>query len=47
MQANIGAFRAACDEILKLDQPPVSAAVGLPELARLGALVEIEAAAVL
>jgi enamine deaminase RidA (YjgF/YER057c/UK114 family) len=41
IQANIAAFRAARDEILKLDQPPVSTAVGVPELARPGTLVEI------
>jgi hypothetical protein len=39
-QANIGVFRAARDEILKLEQPPVSTAVGVPELARPGTLVE-------
>jgi enamine deaminase RidA (YjgF/YER057c/UK114 family) len=47
IQANIAAFRAARDEILKLEQPPVSTAVGVPELARPGTLVEIEAIAVL
>ena len=47
IQANIGVFRAARDEILKLEQPPVSTAVGVPELARPGTLVEIEAIAVL
>jgi enamine deaminase RidA (YjgF/YER057c/UK114 family) len=47
IQANIGVFRAARDEILKLEQPPVSTAVGVPELARPGTLVEIEAVAVL
>jgi enamine deaminase RidA (YjgF/YER057c/UK114 family) len=47
IQANIGAFRAARDEILKLDHPPVSTVVGVPELARPGTLVEIEATAVL
>jgi enamine deaminase RidA (YjgF/YER057c/UK114 family) len=47
IQANIAAFRAARDEILKLDQPPVSTAVGVPELARPGTLVEIESVAVL
>ena len=46
IQANIGIFRAARDEILKLEQPPVSTAVGVPELARPGTLVEIEAVAV-
>ena len=46
IQANIGVFRAARDEILKLEQPPVSTAVGVPELARPGTLVEIEAVAV-
>ena len=40
-------FRAARVEILKLEQPPVSTAVGVPELARPGTLVEIEAVAVL
>jgi enamine deaminase RidA (YjgF/YER057c/UK114 family) len=38
---------AARDEILKVEQPPVSTAVGVPELARPGTLVEIEAIAVL
>ena len=47
IQANIGVFRAARDEILELEQPPVSTAVGVPELARPGTLVEIEAVAVL
>jgi enamine deaminase RidA (YjgF/YER057c/UK114 family) len=47
IQASIGVFRAARDEILKLERPPVSTAVGVPELARPGALVEIEAVAVL
>ena len=47
IQANIGAFRAVRDEILKLDEPPVSTAVGVPALARPGTLVEIEAIAVL
>lgn len=47
IQKNVGAFRAARDEILKLEQPPVSTAVGVPELARPGTLVEIEAIAVL
>lgn len=46
IQANIGVFRAARDEILKLEQPPVSTAVGVAELARPGTLVEIEAVAV-
>jgi enamine deaminase RidA (YjgF/YER057c/UK114 family) len=47
IQTNIGTFRATRDEILKLEQPPVSTAVGVPELARPGTLVEIEAIAVL
>ena len=47
IQASIGVFRTARDEILKLEQPPVSTAVGVPALARPGALVEIEAIAVL
>ena len=47
IQTNIGIFRTARDEILKLEQPPVSTAVGVPELARPGTLVEIEAIAVL
>jgi enamine deaminase RidA (YjgF/YER057c/UK114 family) len=47
IQANIGIFRAARDEILKLERPPVSTAVGVPALARPGTLVEIEAIAVL
>jgi len=47
IQANIGAFRAVRDEILKLEEPPVSTAVGVPALARPGTLVEIEAIAVL
>ena len=47
IQTNIGVFRAARDEILKLEQPPVSTAVGVPALARPGTLVEIEATAVL
>jgi enamine deaminase RidA (YjgF/YER057c/UK114 family) len=46
-QANIGVFRAARDAILKLEQPPVSTAVDVSELARPGTLVEIEAIAVL
>jgi enamine deaminase RidA (YjgF/YER057c/UK114 family) len=47
IRPNIGIFRAARDEILKREQPPVITAVGVPELARPGALVEIEAIAVL
>jgi enamine deaminase RidA (YjgF/YER057c/UK114 family) len=47
IQANISLFRTARDEILKLEQPPVSTVVGVPELARPGTLVEIEATAVL
>jgi hypothetical protein len=47
IQTNIGIFRAAREEILKLEQPPVSTAVGVPEIARPGTLVEIEAIAVL
>jgi enamine deaminase RidA (YjgF/YER057c/UK114 family) len=47
IQANIGVFRATRDAILKLEQPPVSTAVGVSELARPGTLVEIEAIAVL
>jgi enamine deaminase RidA (YjgF/YER057c/UK114 family) len=47
IQANIAAFRAARDEILKLEQPPASTAVGVPALARPGTLVEIEAIAAL
>jgi len=47
IQANIGVFRAARDEILKLEQPPVSTSVGVAALARPGTLVEIEAIAVL
>jgi hypothetical protein len=46
IQANIGVFRAARDEILKLERPPVSTALGAAELARPGTLVEIEAVAV-
>src|ERR1700730_17589697 len=46
IQANIGVFRAARHEILTLEQPPVSTAVGVPELARPSTLVEIEAVAV-
>jgi enamine deaminase RidA (YjgF/YER057c/UK114 family) len=47
IQENIGVFRAARDEILKLEEPPVSTAVGVPQLARAGTLVEIEAIAFL
>jgi 2-iminobutanoate/2-iminopropanoate deaminase len=47
IQTSIGVFRAVRDEILKLEQPPVSTAVGVPALARPGTLVEIEATAVL
>jgi enamine deaminase RidA (YjgF/YER057c/UK114 family) len=47
VQANISLFRTARDEILKLEQPPVSTVVGVPQLARPGTLVEIEATAVL
>jgi hypothetical protein len=32
-QQNIAAFRPMRDEILKIEQPPVSAAVGVPQLA--------------
>ena len=45
--ANIGAFREVRDRYLNIAAPPASTAVGVPGLARPGALFEIEAIAVL
>ena len=44
---NIGAFREVRDRYLNMAAPPASTAVGVPELARPGALFEIEAIAIL
>jgi enamine deaminase RidA (YjgF/YER057c/UK114 family) len=44
---NIGAFREVRDRYLNMAAPPASTAVGVPALARPGALFEIEAIAVL
>jgi enamine deaminase RidA (YjgF/YER057c/UK114 family) len=40
---NIGAFREVRDKNLNMAAPPASTTVGVPELAREGALFEIEA----
>ena len=40
---NIGAFREVRDKNLNMTAPPASTTVGVPELARPGALFEIEA----
>jgi len=45
--ANIGTFREVRDRYLNMSAPPASTAVGVPALARPGALFEIEAIAVL
>ena len=45
--ANIGTFREVRDRYLNMAAPPASTAVGVPALARPGALFEIEAIAVL
>jgi enamine deaminase RidA (YjgF/YER057c/UK114 family) len=47
ISANIGAFREVRDQYLNMSAPPASTAVGVPALARPGALFEIEAIAVL
>jgi len=41
--ANIGTFREVRDQYLNMSAPPASTAVGVPALARPGALFEIEA----
>ena len=41
--ANIGTFREVRDQYLNMAAPPASTAVGVPALARPGALFEIEA----
>ena len=43
--ANIGTFREVRDQYLNMAAPPASTAVGVPALARPGALFEIEAIA--
>ncbi len=45
--ANIAIYREVRDEYLNMAAPPASTAVGVPALARDGALFEIEAIAVL
>jgi enamine deaminase RidA (YjgF/YER057c/UK114 family) len=45
--ANIALFREVRDKYVNTAAPPASTTVGVPELARPGALFEIEAAAVL
>jgi enamine deaminase RidA (YjgF/YER057c/UK114 family) len=44
---NIGHFREIRDKYLNTTAPPASTTVGVPELARPGALFEIEAVAIL
>jgi enamine deaminase RidA (YjgF/YER057c/UK114 family) len=44
---NIGTFREVRDAHLKMAAPPASTTVGVPELARPGALFEIEAVVML
>jgi len=41
--ANIGTFREVRDQYLNMAAPPASTAIGVPALARPGALFEIEA----
>jgi enamine deaminase RidA (YjgF/YER057c/UK114 family) len=45
--ANIGQFREVRDKYVNTAAPPASTTVGVPELARPGALFEIEAVAIL
>src|SRR3954454_7713102 len=45
--ANIATFREVRDQYLNMAAPPASTAIGVPALARPGALFEIEAIAVL
>jgi enamine deaminase RidA (YjgF/YER057c/UK114 family) len=45
--ANIAQFREVRDKYLNTKAPPASTTVGVPELARPGALFEIEAVAIL
>jgi enamine deaminase RidA (YjgF/YER057c/UK114 family) len=47
ISANIGAFREIRDQHLNMAAPPASTAIGVPALARPGALFEIEAIAFL
>ena len=44
---NIGAFRDARNKYINLSAPPASTTIGVPALARDGALFEVEAVAVL
>jgi enamine deaminase RidA (YjgF/YER057c/UK114 family) len=44
---NIGAFRDVRNKYINLSAPPASTTIGVPELARDGALFEVEAVAVL
>jgi enamine deaminase RidA (YjgF/YER057c/UK114 family) len=45
--ANIALFREVRDTYVNIDAPPASTTIGVPELARPGALFEIEAVAIL
>ena len=45
--ANIGLFREIRDKYVNTAAPPASTTIGVPELARAGALFEIEAVAIL
>jgi enamine deaminase RidA (YjgF/YER057c/UK114 family) len=45
ISSNIGTFREVRDQYLNMAAPPASTAVGVPALARPGALFEIEAIA--
>ena len=45
--ANIGAFRDVRNKYINLSAPPASTTIGVPALARDGALFEVEAIAVL
>ena len=45
--ANIAQFREVRDKFVNTSEPPASTTVGVPELARPGALFEIEAVAIL
>jgi enamine deaminase RidA (YjgF/YER057c/UK114 family) len=47
IQANMAAFREVRDRYLNKSAPPASTTIGVPALARLGGLFEIEAIAVL
>jgi 2-iminobutanoate/2-iminopropanoate deaminase len=47
ISANIASFREIRDKYVNTASPPASTTIGVPELARLGALFEVEAIAIL